>query len=86
MGSKKGAAYSSLGPTKVLYATSLALIGAKAQVPAKKTLNLSFMYLPLFVGVLCWSLFGMHYFMSFQFCNHLDGEERAYCLLDVLLL
>ena len=24
-----------------------------------------FVYLPLFVGVLCWSLFCMHYFMSF---------------------
>ena len=31
-----------------------------------------FMYLPLFVGVLCWSLFGMHYFF-----NDLDEEERA---------
>ena len=31
-----GAAYSSLGRTKVLYATSLALIGAKAKLLQRK--------------------------------------------------
>ena len=32
-----GSAYSSLGRTKVLYATSLVLLGAKSQVPAKES-------------------------------------------------
>ena len=46
-----------------------------------------FMYLVLFVGVLCWSVFGMHYFMSFLVLHHLEGAERAcYSLADVLLL
>ena len=36
-----GAAYSSLGRTKILYATSLVLQGAKAKIPAKKTKCLS---------------------------------------------
>ena len=36
-----GAAYSSLGGTKVLYATSLVLLGAKSQIPAKETECLS---------------------------------------------
>ena len=36
-----GAAYSSIGRTKVLYATSLLLLDAKKQVPAKETKCLS---------------------------------------------
>ena len=36
-----GAAYSSLGRTKVLYVTSLVLLGEKKQVPAKETKCLS---------------------------------------------
>ena len=41
------------------------------------------MYFPWFVGVLCLSLFGMHYFMSFLVCNHLD--EKAACFAFVVL-
>ena len=37
------------------------------------------MYFPLFVGILCFSLFGIHYFVSFLVCNHLEEEERAVC-------
>ena len=36
-----GAAYSSLGRTKVLYAISFVLLGEKSQVPAKETKCLS---------------------------------------------
>ena len=43
------------------------------------------MYFPLFVGVLCLSLFGMHYFVSFLVCNHLKEEERAGCFGFVVL-
>ena len=39
------------------------------------------MYLPLFVGVLCWSLFGMHLFMSIVFSKHHDEEDRAGCFV-----
>ena len=28
--------------------------------------------------------FGMHYFMSFLFCNHLDENERAGCFAFVV--
>ena len=54
-------------------------------------LNYCFVYLPLFVGVLCWSFFGMHYFVSFLVLQS-SGREREswslwfYCLLDVFLL
>ena len=42
----------------------------------------------IFVGVLCWSLFCCSiYFVSFWFCNHLDGKERAGCFtLTVFLM
>ena len=43
------------------------------------------MYFPLFVGVLCLSLFGMHYFVSFLVYNHLEEEERAGCFAFVVL-
>ena len=50
-----------------------------------------FVYLPLFVGVLCWLCFGMHYFMSFLVLQpSWRGRGSwllcSYCLLDVLLL
>ena len=36
------------------------------------------MYLTLFVGVLCWSLFLVHIpLCRFYFSNHLDEEKRA---------
>ena len=35
-----------------------------------------FVYLILFRGIMCWSLFVMHYCV---FCNHLEEEERAGC-------
>ena len=38
------------------------------------------------MGVLCLSLFGMHYFVSFLVCNHLEEEERAGCFAFVVLL
>ena len=39
------------------------------------------MYLLLFVGVLCWSLFDVHYLLSFLLLqSDLDEEERAGCL------
>ena len=45
------------------------------------------MYLPLFVGVLCWSLFGMHYFMSILVLqSYLDEEERACCFAFIVFL
>ena len=43
------------------------------------------MYFPLFVGVLCLSLFGMHYFVSFLVCNHLEEEERTGCFAFCVL-
>ena len=43
------------------------------------------MYFPLFAGFLCLSLFGMHYFLSFLVCNHLEEEERAGCFVFVVL-
>ena len=41
-----------------------------------------FMYLPLFVGILCWSLF----LCPFKFCNHHDEEERTGCLAFIVFL
>ena len=35
--------------------------------------------------VLCLSLFGMHYIVSFLVCNHLEEEERACCFTFVVL-
>ena len=46
---------------------------------------LLFMYFPLFVEILCFSLFGMHYFVSFLVCNHLGEEERAGCFAFFVL-
>ena len=38
------------------------------------------MYFPLFVEVLCLSLFWCTLLrVSFEFCNHLDEEERSGC-------
>ena len=37
------------------------------------------------MGVLCLSLFGMHYFVSFLVCNHLEEEETACCFAFVVL-
>ena len=39
----------------------------------------------LFVGVLCLSLFGMHYIVSFLVFNHLEEEERAGCFAFVVI-
>ena len=46
-----------------------------------------FMYLPLFVGVLCWSLFLVCTTLCpFSFCrNHLEEEERAGCFAFIVL-
>ena len=43
------------------------------------------MYFPLFVGVLCLSLFGMHNFVSIIVRNHFEEEERAGCFAFVVL-
>ena len=46
-----------------------------------------FMLLPLFVGVLCFVLaFVVQYFMTFWYCNHLDGEERTGCFTLIVFL
>ena len=37
------------------------------------------------MGVLCLSLFGMHYSVSFLVCNHLEEEETAGCFAFVVL-
>ena len=47
--------------------------------------NLEKQYFPLFVEVLCLSLFGMHYIVSFLVCNHYEEEERAGCLAFVVI-
>ena len=39
------------------------------------------MYFPLFVGVLCLSLF----LCPFWFCNHLEEEEKAGCFAIIVL-
>ena len=39
----------------------------------------------LFVKVLCLSLFGMHYIVSFLVFNHLKEEERAGCFAFVVI-
>ena len=39
----------------------------------------------LFVEVLCLSLFGMHYIVSFLVFNHLEEEERAGCFAFVVI-
>ena len=43
------------------------------------------MYFTLFVEVLNLSLFFMHYFVSIQFCNHLEEEEKAGCFAITVL-
>ena len=45
------------------------------------------MYFPLFVGVLCLSLFcfALHYVHSSFFCNHLEEEEKAGCFTSIVL-
>ena len=37
------------------------------------------------MGVLCLSLFGMHYFVSFLVCNPIEEEETAGCFAFVVL-
>ena len=35
-------------------------------------------------GSVIFLCFGMHYFVSFVFCNHLEEEERAGCFVFIV--
>ena len=45
-----------------------------------------FIYLTLFVGVMCRYLFCYAFLCPFEFCNHLDEEERAGCFALIIFL
>ena len=67
--------YISSTPPPVAYA-------AVCSIVMVMMLNHCFMYLPLFVGVLCW----VFVFLCITFCHHFDEKERDGCFALVASL